>query len=145
MTQRPWRTTKNWRPLVNDRIGANKTREEAYTCFLYSGTGRIRGYLEAVLLAETTIPEFVRATPYESFVVAAPPVSAIPLSAADLEATFFRTNAIATTPEMDYHRVSSAMAAHEDENGKEKEEQEDDDDDEIVLAPSLANLSLRLA
>lgn len=111
--------------------------------------GKIRGYLQALLDAEGTVPDFVRVRPFETFSVpsmatvaagAGACVSAAPrvLSAAAIEAGLLPGWAgagAATTPEVDYHRPGQARDEADGE----------DDEDEIVLAPALAGLSLRPA
>lgn len=80
------------------------------------------------------MPDFVRSQPFEAFrphatTAAAPTV----LSAAAIEAGLLpAAGTAATTPELDYHKQKA-------------DGEEDDDEDEIVLAPTLAGLSLRPA
>lgn len=103
--------------------------------------GKIRSYIQRLLDAEDTVPEFVRAHPFETFAspsAAAANVAPRVLSAAAIEAGLLPASATATavaatTPEMDYHGLGQARDEDEDE----------DDEDEIVLAPALAGLSLR--
>lgn len=110
-------------------------------------TGRIRGYLQALLDAEGTVPEFVRTQPFEAFhphpatatAALATPVavmSAAAIEAGLLPAAGAAGAATVSTPELDYHRLRADQG---------EDDEDEDDEDEIVLAPALAGLSLRPA
>lgn len=93
--------------------------------------GKLRVYLESLLLAETSIPEFVAAVPFDAF---AAPRAAAPLTVG--------TNIITlTTPQDDFHTRQEQGQAPP----KGDEDEDEDEGDDIVLVPAMAGMSLRLA
>ncbi len=87
--------------------------------------GRLRAYLESLLLAEGSVPDFVAASPFEAFAAhraAAPPTTG---------------SSTTSTPQEDFHAPRPQLL----QEGKN----DDDEGDDIVLVPALAGLSLRMA
>jgi hypothetical protein len=110
-------------------------------------TGKLRSYLEALLLAEERIPAFVQHTPFETFAhqVEAKVTMAALLAAGSAAGAGGEggVSVNASTPETTYHVIHQ----HQLEQQQQEANGDDDDDeeDDIVLAPSLARLSLRMA
>jgi len=96
--------------------------------------GSIRAYLEALTLAEGPIPEFVRTTPFETFIRVRDVAKGLE------EVLPSATPRSTTTPEQDYHQQQHALQQHR--YGSVNEEEDDYEEDEIVLAPAMAGLRM---
>jgi hypothetical protein len=96
--------------------------------------GSIRAYLEALLLTEGSIPEFVRTTPFETFVSGRAAVKGLE------EVLPPATPRSTTTPEQDYHQQQLSSQQHR--YSSVNAEEDDDEEDEIVLAPAMAGLRM---
>lgn len=97
--------------------------------------GSIRAYLEALVLAEGPIPEFVSDTPFEAFVRVRAAAKAVE------EVLPPATSTTTTTPEQDYHIYQQQPSSQQQRYG-DVDSDEDDDEDEIVLAPAMAGLRM---
>lgn len=107
-------------------------------------TGKLRGYLEALLLAEESIPAFVQHTPFETFahqVEAKVTMAALLAAGSAADAGAGGEGGVsmnAATPETTYHVIHQHQL---EEQQQEANDNDDDEEDDIVLAPSLARLS----
>lgn len=98
--------------------------------------GSIRAYLEALVLAEGPIPEFVSATPFEGFVRVRAAAKAVEEVLPPISTT------ATSTPEQDYHQQQPSSQQQQRYGDVDSEEYDDDDEDEIVLAPAMAGLRM---